>query len=115
MNISPQTVSDLCRLGWDTVRVNQVLPATATDDTILEHARAQNRVVLTQDLDFSALLALSGQDRPSLVTIRTSSADPAFVISRLENTLPAVETQLSAGSIVTIEDTSYRVRSLPIA
>lgn len=114
MNISPQTVTDLCRLGWETVRVDEILLATATDAEILERASTDNRTVLTQDLDFSALLAISGRDRPSLVTLRTTSSDPAFVTRRLLETLPHVETLLAQGTIVTIEDASYRVRSLPI-
>lgn len=114
MNISPQTVTDPCRLGWETVRVDEILLATATDAEILERASTDNRTVLTQDLDFSALLAISGRDRPSLVTLRTTSSDPAFVTRRLLETLPHVETLLAQGTIVTIEDASYRVRSLPI-
>ena len=102
MNISPQTVADLCRLGWDTVRVNQILSATATDREIIEQAIVDNRVVLTQDLDFSA---------PS---VRTSSSDPAFVTRWLEETLLQVDKLLSEGHIVTVEDTSYRMRGLPI-
>lgn len=114
MNISPQTVSDLCAAGWDTVRIPQVLPPTASDEEILEQARNGNRTVVTQDLDFSTLLALGGYDRPSLITLRTSEADPDFVTQRLLDTLPHVEQQLLQGCAVTIEDASYRVRSLPI-
>jgi len=65
MNISPQTVSDLCAAGWSTVRVPQLLPPTATDEEVLEAARNDNRAVVTPDLDFSTLLALGGHDRPS--------------------------------------------------
>jgi hypothetical protein len=46
---------------------------TATDEEILEAARNDNRAVVTPDLDFSTRLALGGHDRPSLITLRTSS------------------------------------------
>jgi predicted nuclease of predicted toxin-antitoxin system len=114
MNISPQTVGDLCAAGWDTVRVSQLLPPTATDEEILELARNENRAVVTQDLDFSTLLALGGHDRPSLIAVRTTSSDPGFITQRLLNTLPCVEQQLDQGCVVTIEDASYRIRSLQI-
>jgi len=104
MNISPQTVSVLCSAGWATVRVPQLLPATATDEEILDAARRENRTIVSQDLDFSALLALGGHDRPSLICVRTSNSDPSFVTRRLLDTLPAVEQQLLQGCIVTIED-----------
>ena len=60
MNISPLTVSALREVGWDIIRVSQVLPSNASDREILEFARSQERVVVTQDLDFSSLIALGG-------------------------------------------------------
>jgi predicted nuclease of predicted toxin-antitoxin system len=70
MNISPKTVALLREQGWDIVRVPELLPVDPPDEQVLERARADGRVAVTQDLDFSALLALSGEDRPSLVTLR---------------------------------------------
>ena len=65
MNISPETVNALHEKGLDIIRVSQILPLTSSDAEILDLARRENRVVVTQDLDFSALLALGGFDRPS--------------------------------------------------
>lgn len=76
MNISPKTVEVLSKKGWDIIRVSQVLPVNATDSKILAYARNENRIVVTQDLDFSALVALGGFDKPSLITLRLSSSDP---------------------------------------
>ena len=79
MNISPDTVNALHEKGLDIVRVSQILPVTSSDMEILDLARRENRVVVTQDLDFSALLALGGFDKPSLITIRMTVADPDAV------------------------------------
>jgi len=79
MNISPKTVAALQQYGWEIVRVSDILPVNATDEEILELARRQDRVMVTQDLDFSALLALGGYDRPSLITLRLSTFDPEMV------------------------------------
>lgn len=87
MNISPKTVGALRREGWDIVRVSQVLSVTASDQEILELARREERVVVTQDLDFSALLALAGFSRPSLITLRLLLSDPETVTKRLVDTL----------------------------
>ncbi|MEH2389421.1 MAG: DUF5615 family PIN-like protein [Nostoc sp.] len=91
MNISPQTVAALQGKGWDIIRVSDVLPATTSDLEILEFARQENRVVITQDLDFSMLLALGGYNQPSLVTLRLSLTDPDIITKRLMNTIPQVE------------------------
>ncbi|GET36943.1 DUF5615 family PIN-like protein [Microseira wollei] len=114
MNISPQTVTALQEQGWDIIRVIDVLPATVSDAEILNFARQENRVIVTHDLDFSMLVALSGYNQPSLITLRLSSTDLNTVNQKLLEILPQVEQQLQAGSAITIEDTAVRIRQLPI-
>jgi len=114
IHISPLTVAALRQQGYDTLRITEVLPATAADLEILELARAENRIVLTQDLDFSALVALGGYVQPSLVTLRLSSAQPDVVSRRLLEVLPQLEQVLVEGSAITIEDNTVRFRKLPI-
>ena len=114
MNLSPITVDALQREGWDIVRVSTLLPANASDAEILVLARRQNRVVITQDLDFSALLALGGHAQPSLITLRLSNTDPSLVTERLRQIVPQSEQALEEGSAVTVDDSSLRIRRLPI-
>lgn len=114
MNLSPQTVQSLRTAGWDAVRVSDLLPPDAPDGEILDLARSLDRVLLTQDLDFSALLAVGGFSRPSLVTVRMTTSDPESVTRRLLDVLPRIEGQLAGGCAVTVEDTTLRIRSLPI-
>lgn len=52
MSISPQAVKVLQGEGWDVVRVSDLVPVNTSDADVLELARSENRVVLTQDLDF---------------------------------------------------------------
>lgn len=114
MNLSPITVDILQREGWDMVRVSTLLPANASDAEILVLARRQNRVVVTQDLDFSALLALGGYAQPSLITLRLSNTDPSLVTERLRQILPQSEQALREGSAITVDDSTLRIRRLPI-
>jgi len=114
MNLSPLTVVAWQQEGWDIVRVSALLPATAADVEILALARRQNRVVITQDLDFSALLALGGHTEPSLITLRLSKTDPAYVTESLRQILPPAVQALKEGSAITVGDRSLRIRRLPI-
>lgn len=114
LNVSPLTVEALVREGWDVVRVSSRMPARSPDREILDLARREGRGIVTQDLDFSALLALSGFDRPSLVTLRLSDTAPETVTRRLLETASLLEQVLPEGSAVTIEDEAVRVRRLPI-
>lgn len=114
MNISPVTVSNLQIQGWDIIRVVEILPATASDLQILEFARQEERVILSQDLDFSMLLAVGGYNQPSLITLRLSFTDPEIVTEKILQALPQIEEILTQGAAVTIEDDNIRIRKLPI-
>jgi predicted nuclease of predicted toxin-antitoxin system len=114
VHISPLTIAALREHSYDIVRSTDLLPTTAADSEILNLARVENRIVLTQDLDFSMLVALSNNSQPSLITLRLSSAKPDAVTQRLLEVLPNLEQDLMSGSAVTIDDNSVRVRKLPI-
>ena len=60
VHISPITVAELQASGYEIHRVTEVLPAYASDAEIIERARHEESVIVTQDLDFSALIAQSG-------------------------------------------------------
>ncbi len=114
MNLSPKIVINLRQEGWDILRVSQVLPMDAEDSEILKFARQQNRVIITQDLDFSSLLALGGYEKPSLITFRLSVPDPEIITRKLLELLPDIEEALLGGCAVVIDDRRVRVRHLPI-
>ena len=114
MNLSPLTVNDLRRDGWEIGRVSDFLAVDATDTEILAWTRSQDSVLITQDLDFSTLLALGGFSHPSLITLRLSNTDPGVVTSCLRRIIAQVEQALREGSAVTVDDTNVRIRRLPI-
>jgi predicted nuclease of predicted toxin-antitoxin system len=113
-HISPRTVAPLKARGFDIYRVSDVLPPDAEDLQVLELARAEGRAVITQDLDYSALLANTGYNQPSVVSLRLHDNRPERLASVLEKVLPAVEADLQAGAIVVVEETRIRVRRLPL-
>ncbi len=104
LNISPATVADLQLEGWNIVRASELLPATASDEELLALARQEGRVIVTHDLDFSALLALSGLSQPSLITLRLASGDPIEVAGRLKAVRIMLDEVLRQPCAVTIED-----------
>jgi predicted nuclease of predicted toxin-antitoxin system len=114
LHIAPRTVQFLRSLGHDVLRVTDLLPATASDESIVERAGQDQRIILTQDLDMTAIIALSRRQYPSLVTLRLSSVRIEFVNSILQRTLPVLEHDLQQGALVTIEDSRVRLRRLPL-
>ena len=80
MNISPLTVKALRTLGWSIVRVPEIMDSKSKDVDILTYAREHNQVVITQDLDFSTLLALRGYEKPSVINLRFENAKPDEIV-----------------------------------
>lgn len=97
IHVSPDTVAFLNSLGYDTVRVSEALSPSAADSLIISHAFEEDRTVLTQDLDFSALMALSGRSKPSIITLRLVSSRVEHVNLLLEKALPMIARDVAAG------------------
>ena len=114
MNISPSTVRDLCAAGYDICRVSEILPQNASDHTILVYARKHGYNIITQDLDFSALLAIGRHANPSVISLRMSSADPNNITKKLLFVIPRYDMELSQGCAISVEDSFCRIRTLPI-
>jgi len=114
IHISPITVRFLQDLGHDAIRVNEILPSNSSDKTIVETAKKERRVIITQDLDFSEIISLTGKKAPSLISLRLSSSRIEYVNKRLEKVLPKIEYDTKKGSIIVVEDSRIRLRSLPV-
>ena len=114
MPISPKTVARLRFLGHDVYRISEKGLYKAKDHDIIEIAIRENRVILTMDLDFAAIIATSHMTIPSAVIFRVMGESHENINALLENVLPLVESDLLNGAIVIIEDDRFRVRSLPI-
>ncbi len=89
-------------------RVDELLSPSAADGEIVVRAREVGRTILTQDLDFSAIIALSGRAAPSLITLRLSSSRLEYVNQLLERILPGLEQDVLTGMMVTVEDRAIR-------
>lgn len=114
LHISPKTVEQLRSHGYDVVRVSDVMDPRSRDEQIVDHARRDGRVILTQDLDYSAIIALSGASEPSLISLRLSSSRVEYVSAVLTRVLPQVEKDLESGAIITVTDDRIRLRKLPV-
>lgn len=113
--LSPKIADGLRRLGHDAVHVLDIGFQTASDRAILSLALEQGRVVISIDTDFGALLAASSDRKPSVVLIRRKGGRTSErQLGLLRSNLPALESILSAGAIVVIEDGRIRIRPLPI-
>jgi predicted nuclease of predicted toxin-antitoxin system len=114
MGISPDTVSFLRDLGYETIHLHEEGLDRLPDPDILRKARREGCVLLTSDLDFGELLAHSGEALPSVVILRLSNMRPESVNPHLAKVIEHFGTDLERGVIVSVTDRRIRVRQLPI-
>lgn len=114
MNISPLTVVNLREIGWKIVRIPEVMDKKSKDMKILEYARNNSKAIITQDLDFSALLAVGGYEKPSVINLRIENPTPEVVTQRIIQVVSKIEKELAEGIVASVDETSIRYRNLPI-
>ena len=115
-NLSPEVARRLREAGHDTVHVADVGLLSAADPEILRAAAEQDRVLLTADADFGALLALGALVAPSVVLLRSADhMPPAEQAELLAANLPAIAEALDDGAIASLSRERLRLRALPIS
>ncbi len=87
---------------------------TSKDKDVLAYARDNNKILITQDLDFSMLLAVGGYNKPSVINLRLKKADPGYVTERIMEVVSAMAKELGEGVVISVDETTARYRNLPI-
>jgi predicted nuclease of predicted toxin-antitoxin system len=80
---------------------------------MFEKAIAESRIVLTFDLDFGEIVALSKGRKTGVVLFRLRNTRTSFVIQRLSDVISECADALANGAIVIVEDSRHRVRQFP--
>ena len=114
MGVSARTVAWLRQQGYHAVHLRDEGLQRLPDEEILTKARVEKRILLTMDLDFGYLLAVSREHLPSVILFRLSDERSEVVNRRLADVLSQCQSDIEAGAIISVSDTAIRVRRLPI-
>jgi predicted nuclease of predicted toxin-antitoxin system len=114
MNLAPHWAELLARQGIEALHWSAAGNPNAPDTEITAYARDRGYTILTRDLDFSAILASTGGDSPSVIQIRAADARPEEIFNPVFRALSALIAELEKGAIVTIDMTTVRLHILPL-
>lgn len=114
MPLSPKLAAWLSANGHDAIHASQAGLSQATDEDILQHAAAEQRIIVTADLDFPRLLALLHYRGAGLVLFRSGEWSEAECVDRLSRVLHLVPDQAFSDSVIVIERHRIRRRPLPL-
>ena len=114
--LSPRLADLLLATGHDAVHVRAYGMQAASDEGILARALLEDRIVVSADSDFGAILAAQESERPSFILFRETNllAAPDY-INMLLPALPVLEPELASGCVAVFRNGRLRVRKLPFS
>ena len=80
---------------------------------IFDKAIAESRVIVTFDLDFGEIVALSKGRKTGVILFRLRNTRTSFVVQRLSEIITEYPDALAKGAIVIVEEARQRVREFP--
>lgn len=114
MGISPRVVEKLRQKGHQATHLLEVGLERMPDFDILEKARKDGSIVLTHDLDFGELLAISGGYLPSVIIFRLKDMRATNVSLHLFSLIKTHTNSLEKGVVCSVNEGKVRIRALPI-
>jgi predicted nuclease of predicted toxin-antitoxin system len=114
MGISLEVVRWLRDEGHDAVHLREQSLERSADREVFSKALIEDRVILTFDLDFSEIAALSKSAPAKVIVFRLRNTRATNVIGRLSAVLMDSRVEFDRGAVVSVEENRHRVRLLPV-
>ncbi|MGD0656138.1 MAG: DUF5615 family PIN-like protein [Thermoguttaceae bacterium] len=114
MGISRKVTEWLRRQGYESSHLGEEGLGSLPNGRIFAKAIAENRVILTCDLDFGEIAALAECPMTGVVIFRLQNTRADHIIERLSAVLEKIGPDLEHSIIVTVEETRFRIRKLPL-
>ncbi|MFZ5618374.1 MAG: DUF5615 family PIN-like protein [Pseudomonadota bacterium] len=114
MNLSPRWAALLEGADYEAAHWSALGAADASDLEIMAFAKANDFVVITHDLDYSATLAATQNEKPSVVQIRSEDVSPEAAGIWVIAALRRASVELAEVALLTVEPGRARLRILPL-
>ena len=114
-SLSPSLAEKLREAGHDSVHVRRYGIHKADDEVVFARASQEERVLISADTDFSAMLTASQGAKPSVILLKRPSPrraeEQAELIIANRNVIADL---LDQGSVIVFEEGRLRSRALPL-
>ena len=114
MNLPPKFAVMLSKNGIDAVHWYKIGAPDAKDFEILTYAILNDLIVISCDLDFSAILSSTHGQKPSIVQVRTQDYLNGDTAALIVTAIDKNANELIKGAILTIDAKKGRLRLLPL-
>jgi predicted nuclease of predicted toxin-antitoxin system len=114
MNLSPRLAKIFRERGYESVHWIDVGSPKADDKDILHWAGENGWIIVTNDLDFGAILVTEGLCSPSVIQTRRLELSPETLFPFLEQVIKRFADELEQGVIVVVDEKKMRARLLPV-
>lgn len=110
-NVDAPIIEWLRAIGVDVLSARQTMPGTA-DQQLITVAQQQQRIILTNDLDFGELIYHHSQCTAGVVLLRVRPAIPSIRLAVLQRHWQEVVLKVP-GNFIVVTHRKLRVRPIP--
>jgi len=114
MNLSPKWIDFLNANNIESLHWSYIGPPDSPDTEIINYAKNHNFTILTNDLDFGFILAITQGKKPSIIQIRTGILSPEIIGNIVVNAINHLASDIAQGAMITVDQRKIRVTVLPL-
>jgi predicted nuclease of predicted toxin-antitoxin system len=109
-NLHEEVAGLLRRNGHDAVSVYDQRMQGRPDEDVAAVCRREGRVIVTQDLDFSNIIAFPPEEYAGIIVFRLHEPSRPSALAAMRRLLPLLASQSLSGCLWTVDDAGVRIR-----
>lgn len=110
-NLPAEAAEALCRVGHDAVTVLDQSMGGAMDGRLADLCRAEGRVLVTLDLDFSNIQAYPPSAHAGIIVLRLPHQDKSQVLKAVAMLIPYLSQEPLVGRLWVMDEHKIRIRA----
>jgi predicted nuclease of predicted toxin-antitoxin system len=110
-NLHEEAAELLRQNGHDAVSVYDQNMQGRKDEDVAAVCQREGRVIVTQDLDFSNILAFPPEDYAGIIVLRLHDPSRPSVLAVMRRLLPLLASEPLSGCLWSVDDVGLRIRA----